>query len=103
MLRLRGDAPGPVFCRTNKAGDILAGQRITTTSAHRNLVRRARLAGLRESLSWHDFRRTVAGDLLDGGTDIVTVAAVLGHSSVSTTARYDRRGKRARQAAMAKR
>jgi len=102
-LRLRGDAPGPVFCRTTKAGDILTGQRITTTSAHRNLIRRAKLAGLSEDLSWHDFRRTVAGDLLDGGTDIVTVAAVLGHSSVSTTARYDRRGKRARQAAMAKR
>lgn len=100
-LALRGAEPGPVFCRTNKAGEILL-RPMSTTSAHRSLMRRARQAGI-EKLSLHDFRRTLVGDLLDKEVDLVTVSAIVGHSSVATTAAYDRRGKRARQAALAKR
>ena len=66
------------------------------------LDRRAEQAGVK-SLSWHDMRRTVAGDLLDEGTDIATVARVLGHASVQTTARYDRRDARAVKRALDKR
>ena len=63
------------------------------------LDRRAEQAGVK-SLGWHDLRRTVAGDLLDGGTDIATVAKVLGHASVQTTVRYDRRDSRAVEKAL---
>lgn len=42
-------------------------------------------------LRTHDLRRTTATTLLEDGVDIHTVAKILGHSSVETTMRYDRR------------
>jgi site-specific recombinase XerD len=47
----------------------------------------------------HDLRRTFVSSLLDQGVSLSTVAAMAGHSNVSTTAGYDLRGERAKQAA----
>jgi len=70
---------------------------MTPQSVYEVLKRRAEDAGIRE-LTPHDLRRTTASDLLDL-TDAVTTAGVLGHASTDTTAKYDRRGERARRKA----
>jgi site-specific recombinase XerD len=52
------------------------------------------------SFGAHDLRRTFISTLLDAGVDLLTVCNLAGHSDVRTTALYDRRGKRSKQAAM---
>ena len=89
------DAIGPLFCAIRKGGTVLPGVPLSTTALDKILRKRSAEAGLSD-LDWHDMRRTVASNLLDAGADISTVAGILGHSSVNTTARYDRRGERAR-------
>lgn len=96
-LAVRGDRPRAVFCRIGHDGTI-TGDRMTTQAVHMAVKRRAQAAGIGH-VTVHDFRRTVAGDLLDNGTDIVTVSRWLGHASPTTTARYDRRADRAIAAA----
>jgi integrase/recombinase XerD len=44
-----------------------------------------------KSLTWHDFRRSFAETLLEGGTDLVTVQKLMGHASLTTTSNYDPR------------
>jgi integrase len=49
--------------------------------------------------SSHDMRRSFFSDMLDNAVDISTVAALAGHSSISTTRRYDRRTDEAKKRA----
>jgi site-specific recombinase XerD len=44
---------------------------------------------LTESISWHDFRRTLAGNLFSMGLDDATIQDQMGHASITTTKRYD--------------
>jgi integrase len=96
-LAVRGDEPGPLFWAGRKGGHLTTGQGMTAQAVYEVLKRRAEDAGIRE-LTPHDLRRTTASDLLDL-TDAVTTAGVLGHASTDTTAKYDRRGERARRKA----
>ena len=88
-LEIRGLEPGPLFSRIRKGGALVLA-RISPTSLERMLTKRARQAGV-APFSWHDLRRTVAGDLLDAGADLAIVQRILGHADPRTTARYDRR------------
>ncbi len=89
-IELRGDTPGPLFVPVQRNGKRVM-RRMVTHAVFKLLKRRAQQAGI-EPLSPHDLRRTFISDLLDAGADIVTVQKLAGHSSVETTARYDRRG-----------
>lgn len=90
-LQMRGSESGPLFVRIYRGGHLSPQSRLTTQAVYTILAARARQAGVKP-FSPHDLRRTFVGDLLEAGADIVTVQKLAGHSNVTTTARYDRRG-----------
>jgi site-specific recombinase XerD len=95
-LTVRGRKPGPLFVgvgNRNKGGGL-------TTQAIYNMLRTRVEAAQITAVSPHDFRRTFVGELLDAGADIVTVQKLVGHADPATTARYDRRGERAKRKAV---
>jgi len=96
---VRGTDPGPLFLPCAKGGKLvfrpLSEETIMTVM---NELTKA--AGI-ERFTPHDLRRSYVSDLLDLGVDIATVRNLAGHSNVATTARYDRRGEKAKAAAAA--
>ena len=98
-LIVRGNAPGPLFVPINKGGVLALGQRLTSQAIYDLLAKRGAVAKLAD-FSPHDLRRTFISDLLDKGADIATVQKLAGHAQVTTTARYDRRGERAKRKAV---
>ncbi len=96
-LATRGCETGPLFVAIYRSGRIAARQLCSETIA-RIVRQRATNAGLGR-LTPHDLRRAMATQLLSAGVDVFTVQKILRHSSVSTTAIYDRRNEVAQQAA----
>jgi site-specific recombinase XerD len=97
-LSLRGSSSGSLFCPVNR-GTVHPEKSLTGEAIRQILQRRARAAGV-AAVSPHDLRRTYAGDLLDSGADLPTVQRLLGHSSPTTTSKYDRRDERASRQAV---
>ena len=96
-LAVRGQQAGPLFLAIGKGGRIAASG-MTGSAIAARLKARAAAAGIK-ACSPHDLRRSHASTALDNGADIAALAANLGHASVQTTARYDRRGERAQRKA----
>jgi len=94
----RGREPGPLFCPVDQRGHVSI-RRMTGQAVYMRFRRRAAQAGLSARFSPHDARRTYAGELVDRGADLVTVQRLMGHASVTTTARYDRRPEAAKRKA----
>ena len=96
-LQVRGEAERPLFLSVNKGGRLV-WRRLTDAAVRVVVVKRACQAGV-TAFSPHDLRRSFVSHLLDAGADVSAVQGLAGHASVSTTARYDRRGERAKQKA----
>lgn len=86
-----GEGCPEVFVRIGKHGDLRLNQKLSPMAIFKMLQKRAQAVGL-EKFTPHDLRRTFATRMLDVGADISIVKEAMGHSSINTTQRYDRRG-----------
>lgn len=101
-----GGAPGRLLLPVSQTGEVITTRQrpgglpepaaMTEYAVYLRLKKRAVEAGVRP-FTPHDCRRTFIGDLLDAGADISTVQQLAGHASVTTTAKYDRRGDRTKR------
>ncbi len=90
-LEVRGDDPSPnVFVALRRYGKIWRNHSISSSAVYYILKQRSHESGV-EDFSPHDLRRTFATRLLGAGTDINLVRKAMGHASVLTTQRYDKR------------
>jgi site-specific recombinase XerD len=96
-LEQRGDKSGALFCPVHKSGKVRV--EVMTDQAIMKILKKRGFQTDLEPFSPHDLRRTFISDLLDAGADIATVQKLAGHASVTTTARYDRRGEEAKSKA----
>lgn len=69
-----------VFC------NIFSGQKLTASGVNQLLKRLKKRAGVTGRVNPHSFRHNFAREYLRNGGDLVTLAKLLGHSDISSTA-----------------
>jgi integrase/recombinase XerC len=79
--RMGFDGVHPLFCSA-------WGQPLTTGYVRRMLPCLARRAGIAKRVHAHGLRHTHAAELREEGVDIGVISKQLGHTDISTTARY---------------
>ncbi len=95
-LSMRDAAPGPVLCPVRHGKIEL---RPMGTQAVLERCRYLARKCVLEPFTPHDLRRSYASDLIDAGADLSVVQQLMGHSKVTTTQQYDRRGERSKASA----
>ena len=64
------------------------GEPLSPSTAEKVFTAAAGRAGIRKGVSFHSLRHAFATHLLEGGTNIVVIQALLGHRSLTTTQVY---------------
>jgi site-specific recombinase XerD len=71
---------------------LFPGQRadgtLTSSNVQRRFARWVKRAGISKRCSMHTLRHSYATHLLEAGVDVLTLKALMGHTSLQTTARY---------------
>jgi integrase len=88
---IAGDRKGPLFRTVDRAG-LPTSNRMTRNDALRMIKRRARAAGLPNTICCHTFRATGITAYLENGGTIENAQAIAAHESPRTTKLYDRTG-----------
>lgn len=93
-LRVEADGVEELFCSVSKGGKLNSAKSLTEDAIFKILRSRAKEFGL-EIFAPHDLRRTYATRLFELGGDVNVVRQAMGHASILTTQRYDKRGEEA--------
>lgn len=89
-ITFRNGTSRALFSKISKNGDV-ADSGLSPSGLNHILSSLQQMTGV-ERFTPHDLRRTFITQLLEKGVDLNTVRQLAGHSDVSTTVRYDKRG-----------